>query len=252
MSSRNLPTVRSSAAVVGTVAALGLALAGSASAHVRVVPDTAEAGSYATLTFKVPTESDTASTTKLEVDLPTDHPFGSISTQPVPGWNAKVTNGKLPKPVKTDDGTITDAPTKITWTADSGQGIKPGEFQQFVISAGPVPDTGQLMFKAHQTYSDGKVVNWDEPMKDGAEPENPAPVLYVNDTPPADSHGHGHSHGPSAAASPSAQTDAQNASKSDSAEAGHDNAARWMGLGGIVVGALGLLAGVYAATRKKA
>ncbi len=63
------------------------------------------------------------------------------------------------------------------WTADSAAAqIKPGEFQEFPVSLGPLPtDTDKLVFKAVQTYSDNSEVSWiQEP---GA--EHPAPVLSL-------------------------------------------------------------------------
>ncbi|RIJ43994.1 DUF1775 domain-containing protein, partial [Clavibacter lycopersici] len=141
--------LRSATALVGGVA-LAVAVPLAASAHVRVSPDQAAAGSYSTLTFKVPTESATATTTSVTVDLPKDTPFSSLSTEPVPGWTAKVTTEKLDTPVKTDDATITDAPVEVTWTADDGVGLESGEFQRFTVSVGPVPDTGSIMLPAHQ------------------------------------------------------------------------------------------------------
>ena len=52
-----------------------------------------------------------------------------------------------------------EAISKITW---SGGEIKPGEFQLFTISAGPLPtDTKSLEFKAVQTYSNGETVALD-------------------------------------------------------------------------------------------
>lgn len=234
------------AATVG-VAALSLTLAAGASAHVRVTPDTAKPGSYATLTFKVPTESDTASTTKLEVDLPTDHPFSYAAYQQMPGWSAKVTTSKLPKPLKTEDGTITEAPSKITWTADASSGIKPNEFQMFTVTLGAVPDTGSVKFAAHQTYSDGKVVNWDETQKGSEEPEHPAPVLYIKDKAP-DADAAATSSSTSAAAP--ASSAAPNAAASNTSSSSTDGTARWLGAGGLVVGLLGLVAAVWAATRR--
>ncbi len=61
-----------SRAVVTTVATGSAVLlaAGIASAHVSVVAPGAAQGGYSVLTFRVPTESDTASTTKLTVALP--------------------------------------------------------------------------------------------------------------------------------------------------------------------------------------
>ncbi|MDQ6938249.1 MAG: YcnI family protein [Actinomycetota bacterium] len=75
-----------------------------ASAHVTVVAPGATQGGYAVLTFRVPTESDTASTTGLKVQLPPDQPLASASVQPKPGWAMKVTKRKLDTPIKTDDG----------------------------------------------------------------------------------------------------------------------------------------------------
>ena len=62
----------------------------------------------------------------------------------------------LAKPVKTDDGEVTEAVSKITWTATAG-GLEPGQFDLFTISAGPLPTKpNKLTFKAIQTYSNGE------------------------------------------------------------------------------------------------
>jgi uncharacterized protein YcnI len=159
-------------------AMLGVTLvAGPASAHVSVNPSEASQGGYATLTFKVPNEKDDASTVQVEVEVPTENPISSVSVQPVPGWTATVTKSPLPEPVETEGGQVTEAVSKITWT---GGEIQPGQFQQFPVSMGPLPETDALEFKALQTYSDGEVVQWIEPtVKGGAEPEHPAPVLKL-------------------------------------------------------------------------
>lgn len=162
-------------------ALLVLAGAGAASAHVTVSPAAAAPGSYATLTFEVPTESDTASTTRLAVYFPTDTPLASVSVQPHAGWHIKVTTTKLAKPVTTDDGQVSEAVSEVLWTADSvATAIKPGEFDMFNVSAGPLPGSGTLTFKALQTYSDGHVVRWiDESQPGQPEPDHPAPTLRV-------------------------------------------------------------------------
>ena len=71
----------------------------------------------------MPTESDTASTTKLEANLPTGTPIASVSLKPLPGWTAKTTTTKLATPIKSDDGEITEAVSKIDWTASPGGGM---------------------------------------------------------------------------------------------------------------------------------
>ena len=53
-------------------------------------------------------------------------------------------------------------------------------YQDFDISAGPLPAAGTVALPAVQTYSDGTVVRWDQPNPSGgAEPEHPAPELVV-------------------------------------------------------------------------
>ncbi|GGN05860.1 uncharacterized protein YcnI [Actinoplanes campanulatus] len=172
--------LRRAATVTAVAAAFVLGLAGPAAAHVTVNPSTATQGGYAKVSFRVPNESDTASTTKLEVNLPVDSPVGSVSVKPVPGWTAVAEKSKLATPLKVHDHEISEAVTKITWTAASGSEIKPGTFQEFDVSLGPLPETEQMVFKALQYYSDGAVVRWiDEPTTDGTEPESPAPVLKL-------------------------------------------------------------------------
>jgi hypothetical protein len=66
----------------------------------------------------------------------------------------------------------------VVW---SGGVIRPGEFQQFTVSAGPLPARGRTVaFKALQTYSSGEVVRWVEiPQRGAPEPRFPAPVLTL-------------------------------------------------------------------------
>src|SRR3712207_2976090 len=97
--------LRSIAVTASAAAALLLVPASGASAHVRVLPDTTAAGGFAQLTFRVPTESDTASTVGLRVELPTDTPLTSVRTKPVAGWSAVVERGPLPAPVDRDGAT---------------------------------------------------------------------------------------------------------------------------------------------------
>ncbi|MFJ9612585.1 YcnI family copper-binding membrane protein [Streptomyces noursei] len=235
--------------VVGGIAAGSvLLLAGPAFAHVTVQPGTAPKGGYATVDIKVPNERDNASTVKVEVSLPTDHPLASVMPQPVPGWKVDVTKSKLAKPLEMEGEKINEAPSKITWTAD-GKGIEPGQFQQFPLSVGQLPsDTDQLVFKALQTYDDKEVVRWIEPAKEGGpEPESPAPVLKLVS---ADAQGTGQ--GPADGKNGKNGKNGAKDGSTDAAAATSDTTARVLAVGGIVVGIVGVAVGVLAGRRRNA
>lgn len=70
--------------VVAALAAAGvLTAAGAASAQVTVHPETYAKGATDGLpTFRVPNEEDTASTTKVQIFLPTDHPLLGVLVPP--------------------------------------------------------------------------------------------------------------------------------------------------------------------------
>lgn len=139
-SSRRPWAVRGSVLAVAAAAGVVL-LAGPASAHVSVQPQgEAAQGGYATVNFKVPNERDDASTVKLEINFPADHPLTSVMPQPVPGWDVKVTKEKLDKPLESHGNKITEAVSKVTWTAEK-DGVAPGTFQQFPVSSGRCPTT---------------------------------------------------------------------------------------------------------------
>jgi uncharacterized protein YcnI len=167
------------AALVGLLTALGV---GVASAHVSVSSPDASQGGFGKVVFRVPNESDTASTVKLRIQLPTDTPFASVSTEPVPGWTTTLTRTALNPPIKDDDGNeVTEAVSVVEFAADPGNsGIGPGQFQEFSLSVGPFPDAKSLAFSAVQSYSDGTETAWIDPTVEGQpEPEHPAPTLTL-------------------------------------------------------------------------
>jgi uncharacterized protein YcnI len=133
------------------------------------------------ITFRVPTESATASTTELTVSFPESTPFLSVDTQPKAGWSATVTTARLAKPVKTADGQTSSYVSRVDWKADTpADAIPPGQFDMFSISAGPLPNAASVALPALQYYSDGTTVNWNEqPANDSVVPEHPAPVLQL-------------------------------------------------------------------------
>lgn len=212
--------------LLGTTAVLALAVATPAFAHVTANPATLQKGGYGVITFRVPDEDETANTISLTVTLPPDHPFSSVRTTPIAGWTATPNEIALNPPLKDDDGNqITKTIGSVTWKANPGNKIAPGQYLDFPLSLGPFPDdVDAIRMPAVQTYDNGQVVNWsDPPNADGSEPEHPAPSVTLSAAA-----AEGASHGPTATAT------AADAPASD------DTTARWLGGLGLLLGALGL------------
>lgn len=167
-------------AAVGTAAIVAtIALPEIAQAHVTVQPGTAEGGSFSAVAFRVPNERDDANTTKIQVVLPTDQPIGSVQTRPMQGWKITTQKRHLAQPIDFFGTKLDSVVSKITWTATDG-GLRPGQYNDFNVSLGPLPKSGSLAFRALQTYSSGEQVNWNEVAVDpSVEPEHPAPTLTL-------------------------------------------------------------------------
>jgi periplasmic copper chaperone A len=164
---------------IGAAVAAMLALPGLAQAHVTVQPESVEGADFSVVSFRVPNERDDASTTQVKVTLPTDQPIGSVQTTPVYGWKITTKTRQLDKPIEMFGEQLNTVVSEVTWTA-TGDGIRPGQFQDFNVSLGQLPEAGQLVFNALQTYSSGEKVNWNQVSTDPAvEPEHPAPILTI-------------------------------------------------------------------------
>ncbi len=177
--------------MIRTISRLAIPFAGAATlvaltalpavAHVTVNPREVPGGGYAAVTFRMPNERDNAHTTKLELTLPADQPLASVRVKRQPGWSYEIETAELDEPIKSGEEEVTEVVRTITWTAKgAGDAVKPNEFVEFDVSLGRLPDSGELVFKAIQTYDNGEIVRWIEQATPGApEPKNPAPVLKL-------------------------------------------------------------------------
>ncbi|HVK20357.1 MAG TPA: YcnI family protein [Actinokineospora sp.] len=230
-------------AVAGSAALFG---SGIASAHVtaKVLGEAAVQGGYTKITFRVPNEDNAAGTVKLEIKFPAEYPLTSVRTKPIAGWTAAITKTKLDKPITSHGTEITEAVSTVTFTAAAGTRIGPGEFGEFEVSAGRLPEnTETLVIPTVQTYDSGKVVAWDAPppAAGAEEPERPAPVVKLTKkTEGGDAHG---------ATQASNETAAKDGDHVDAK--GSDDTARWLGGAGLAVGALGLGLGAGATLRAR-
>jgi uncharacterized protein YcnI len=209
-----------------------LAVPAVAGAHVTLSPDTAPAKGFAELLVRVPNEMDNANTTKIDIKLP--HGFVEASYEPKPGWTFNVQKTKLAKPVQTDDGPVNEEVSRITITGTgSGEGaIAPGQFMDFPLSV-QVPDQAgkKLLFPTVQTYSNGKVVRWIAPDESA---DTPAPHLDVTAA--------GQTAGSAAPTTTTTSTAKPAAATTSSTN--DDTPSKGLVIAALVLGALGLVAGV--------
>lgn len=158
-------------AIIMLAAILTLAFGGAASAHVTVQPKQVPANSYQVFTLRVPTEKE-AATTAIKVEIPDGVDVSRF--EPKPDWTYELD--------KNADGKI----TVVTWKT-SGSGLSSTEFGQFDFQGKVAEDAKELVWRAHQTYADGTVVDW----TGTPEADKPASVTAVTAAAGGDGHGSG-------------------------------------------------------------
>jgi uncharacterized protein len=219
--------------------AMVCALAAPAAAHVTVDPPSAPKGATVRLSFLVPNEEPKATVTKLQILFPTppETPIPGVAVGQKPGWTSKVTKKHLAKAIVSPDGTITDVVSEIDWVASTPTAaVKPGEFGEFTIDADGLPaDESAVVFKAIQTYSNGAVTRWIDPVTpNGPEAVHPTPILELT--------------GPAGATTPTTSSPGATPIVSTTTK---DNSARALGIIGIAVGAVALLFATGALMRRR-
>ncbi|BBZ16296.1 YcnI family protein [Mycolicibacterium gadium] len=171
--------------IVGTLIVSGVAAllaSPSAAAHVDAILEGGGPGETGLITLRVPGESANPATTKVEVRIPDDIQIRTVLAQPVPGWKLDIKKKKTDPPIYRDDGTpVDEVVSSVTWTA-TGQGILPGQFDDFVLEAGPLPDIETLALPTYQTFADGTTDAWTEPVPEGSDPEYPVPSVNLGAT----------------------------------------------------------------------
>ena len=236
--------MRRIATVCALTAFLVVVVASPAWAHVTINPSSAPKSSDAVLAFTVPNELETATTTKLRVQFPTDHPIAEALVEPVAGWKATVTTFSVKTPIKTDSGSVTDAVQDVTWTATDRTGIAVGDFQEFKVSVG-LPDADSLEFPTTQFYTckpgekcnpSDLTSNWvEQTLPNAPEPDHPAPTLTLT---AGEDTGHSTATTVAPIATNASALPAGAASKSDV------DTAKTVAIVAVIIGALGLLVGI--------
>ena len=210
-----------------------------AGAEVTVSPESAIQNSTTTLSFLVTNDRSGAGVVKVRVSFPTDPGFAAAHVRSQPGWTPEVLTGKLAKPNDACACLATPVVTSITWKAERGTRIGPGEFDTFDVLVGPLPKQDRLTFPATQTYDDGRTASWTTPVKPGqtAAGRHPAPTVRLQPEPAGGSDG-----GPALVANVQAQP---------AADAAYvDHTARRLGAAGLAVGLVALAGAAFIVRRR--
>jgi uncharacterized protein len=223
------------------LAAGALVLPVNAQAHISLHPNTIPAGAFATLDVRVPGEQEGAHVTRVDTLFPPG--FTGVDYENVPGWTARVIEAKLAAPIKEDGETIDTEVSQIVWTWTGPLGkVNNGQFIQFPLSlAIPADATGKaLEFRTVQTYSNGQVVRWIDPSLTA---EHPAPRIDVTAKGGVIKDVAGDEAGPTAG---QAGGTGQSTRAPAPTAATSTGASKGLGIAALILGALGLIAGLTA------
>lgn len=233
------------AALAAAVAAAGaLLVAPAAQAHISLHPNTIPAEAFATLDVRVPGEQEGAHVTKVDVLFPPG--FTGVDYENVPGWNARIIESKLATPLHENGETIDTEVSQIIWSWSGPSGkVNNGQFVNFPLSlAIPAGAAGEaLEFRTVQTYSNGQVVHWIDPSLTA---EHPAPRINVTAKGGVIEDVAGDEAGPPAGQTGTSQPTTAAKPAASAAQPSSGGASKGLAITALIVGALGLLAGLGA------
>ena len=220
----------------------------SAQAHISLHPNTIPAGAFATLDVRVPGEQEGAYVKKVDVLFPAG--FTGVDYENVPGWSTRVIEEKLATPIKEDGETIDTEVSQIAWTWTGPLGkVSDNQFINFPLSlAIPENTSGKsLEFRTVQTYSNGQMIHWIDPSLTA---EHPSPRINVTAKGGVIQDIAGDEAGPAAGETASGQSSAPStantAAVSTAVAKPSGGASKGLGIAALILGALGLLAGLFA------
>lgn len=160
-------------------AAVAVITSPAAAAHVDAQLDGAGPGGFGVVTLGVPTEAGKPATTKVEVRIPDQTPLRTVRAEPVAGWTLDIQKRKIDPPLHKDDGTpVNEVVSTVTWTT-TGPGIPQGQFQEFALYLGPMPDADSLTLPTTQTFADGTTEAWTEQTTGSDKPKFPVPTVTI-------------------------------------------------------------------------
>jgi len=174
--------------IAAFAAAVVLATAVPAAAHVVLDETSADAGSYFKATFRVPHGCEGSPTTVISIAIPEG--VISVKPQPKPGWTVTTETAPYAQTYEIHGKPVSEGVVKVTW---EGGPLADGMFDEFSFMT-KLPDDPEVMmlfFPVAQTCEKG-ATNWDEIAMPGMDPHSltrPAPMLHLShDGQPAHHH----------------------------------------------------------------
>ena len=159
---------RLGAALAVAVGVLGGAAAQPAAADVTLVPDTGTQGYAAEIAFRVTEDrAPAAYTTRLEIVMPDLNPIAEVYPLSDDVWAPRIAYRTLPSAVPGLHGTESDqVVSAIAWVRFGKPATPPtaSTVDEVRVSLGPLPQTDTARFLVVQTYSDGVVKRWVDPV----------------------------------------------------------------------------------------
>lgn len=220
--------------VAAATGALTLALAGSAGAHITANPGEAPSDGYATVSFEVPHGCEESPTTQVRIQIPPSVPSVTPAVHPL--WDVSTKEGRKER-VELHGETITRGVSEVTYTAK--RPLPPDRLDSFPISLKlPAGEEGESIYFPTIQHCEKGQTRWIQIPAEGEsaeELEEPAPAVVLT----AAEGGHGR-------AAADEESSEQPAASVQGASVGNDDdgAPIWLAITGLVVGALGLLAGI--------
>jgi periplasmic copper chaperone A len=220
----------------------------AAQAHISLHPNTIPAGAFATLDVRVPGEQEGAYVKKVDVLFPSG--FTGVDYENLPGWSTHVIETKLATPIKEDGETIDTEVSQIVWSWTGPLGkVNNGQFINFPLSLA-IPDNAAgkaLEFRTVQTYSNGQIIHWIQPSLTA---EHPSPRINITAKGGLIEEVAGDEAGPEAGET-AASGSSSPAPSTPVATRSSGGTSKGLGIAALILGALGLIAGVGALAKAR-
>ncbi|MGE3621313.1 MAG: YcnI family protein [Acidimicrobiia bacterium] len=250
-----------SATVAGAALALGVLVAGPASAHIGTSQKEVAAGSTVALGLTVGHGCGESPTVEVAVQVPE----GIVNASPFahPGWTVTTEKEQLAEPVTSGHGDpVTERVSVITFTAQPGNELPNGVRDTFTVNFTAPDAVGErLFFKTIQTCAEGSNDWIQEYDGTGEEPESPAPFVTVTAAEGGSGHGDEGGEGEGADHESEGAEEQEPADEPEVTEVaadvtgstsdGGDGDGTGLAIAGLVVGAAGLATGGVALARTR-